>query len=40
MRLEELRRRLDRDARRFVIQLVAALAIAFALGYLLGRFGR
>jgi|HubBroStandDraft_4_1064222.scaffolds.fasta_scaffold2737635_1 hypothetical protein len=40
LRLEQLRRRINADARRSVMQLVGALVAAFLLGYLAGRYGR
>jgi hypothetical protein len=39
-RLEQLRRRINAEARRSVLQIIAALALAFALGWALGRFWR
>jgi len=40
LRLEALRRDLDARARAFVLRLVVALVVAFALGYLAGRYWR
>jgi hypothetical protein len=39
-RLEQLRRRINAEARASVLWLVAALVVAFALGYLAGRLWR
>ena len=40
LRLEALRRDIDARARRAVLRFLAALAVAFALGVLIGRFWR
>jgi hypothetical protein len=40
MRIAELQRRIDREARAAVLRLVAAIALAFAIGWAIGRFGR
>ena len=40
LRLEQLRRRINADARRSVLQIVAALALAFVVGYLVARVWR
>jgi len=40
MRVEQLRRQLDRDARRSVWQMIGALVLAFSLGVLVGRLWR
>jgi hypothetical protein len=39
LRLEALRRDIDSRARRAVWLTVAAMALSFLLGYLIGRFG-
>jgi hypothetical protein len=38
LRFEKLRRQIDHEARVFVLRLVLAIAIAFALGWALGRW--
>jgi hypothetical protein len=40
LRLEQLRRRINADARRSVLQLVGAIGIALVIGYLAGRYWR
>ena len=40
LRLEQLRRDIDNRARRAALQFVAALVVAFALGWLAGRYWR
>jgi hypothetical protein len=40
MRIAELQRRINADARRSVLQIVAAIGIALAIGWALGRFWR
>ena len=40
LRLEALRRDIDARARRAVLQIVVALAVAFALGVAIGRVWR
>ena len=37
LRLEELRRRIDREARAFLLRLVLALVVAFGVGLALGK---
>lgn len=38
LRLEQLRRQIDREARAYTLRLVVALVIAFGLGVAFGRF--
>jgi hypothetical protein len=40
LRLEQLRRRINADARRAVLQIVVALAVAFAAGVAIGKLWR
>jgi hypothetical protein len=40
LRLEQLRRRINADARRAVWQIVVALAVAFAAGVAIGKLWR
>jgi hypothetical protein len=40
MRIAELQRRINADARRSVLQIVAAIALAFVIGWAIGRFSR
>jgi hypothetical protein len=40
LKLERLRRQINREARAFTLQIVAALVVAFVLGYLAGRYWR
>ena len=40
LRLEELRRRINREAFRSVLWFVGALVVAFGVGYLAGHFSR
>jgi hypothetical protein len=40
LRLEELRRRIDLETRRFMMQFIAAIVLAFSLGVWVGRFWR
>lgn len=39
LKLERLRRQINAEARRSVWQIILALALAFALGVLTGRYG-
>jgi hypothetical protein len=38
LKLERLRRQINAEARRFVLQIVLALVVAFGLGAVVGRF--
>jgi hypothetical protein len=40
LKAERLRRQINAEARRFVVQIMFALGLAFALGVALGRFWR
>jgi hypothetical protein len=40
MRLEQLRRQIDREARAFTLRLALALGGAFGVGFLIGRLWR
>ena len=39
-KIDKLRREIDSMARRSVLQLVGAIALAFVIGWAVGRFGR
>jgi hypothetical protein len=40
MRIAQLRRELDRDARAFALRLILGLGVVFGLGVLVGKFWR
>jgi hypothetical protein len=40
LRLEQLRRQINTEARRSALQIIAGFVLAFVLGWTLGRFGR
>jgi hypothetical protein len=39
LKLERLRRQINAEARRSVLQIILALTVAFAFGFLAGRYG-